>query len=178
MEVAPIFETIQKLARNNYPIDVCVEPPLFHELRAKVGDRFRPDGFGVMRLVGSKVCVKTFGPLGNDEPLTVNTVVGKSHMMAVIKGWWETDRSPAECIALMHSELSEALEEIRKPQCPINQTWHQEDGKPEGVGAELADTVIRIADFCGKFGIDLEAAIREKMKYNETRPYRHGGKTL
>lgn len=110
--------------------------------------------------------------------MNIKELVQESHQMAVEKGWWQNPRTPGECIALMHSELSEALEEIRKPQCAINQNWYQPDGKPEGVGAELADTVIRIADFCGHHGIDLESIIIEKMEYNRKRPFRHGGKVL
>ena len=48
--------------------------------------------------------------------------------------------------------------------------------KPEGVAVELADCVIRIMDYCGHAGIDIEEAIRIKHEYNKTRPYRHGGK--
>ena len=48
--------------------------------------------------------------------------------------------------------------------------------KPEGVAVELADCVIRILDYCGHAGIDIEEAIRIKHEYNKTRPYRHGGK--
>ena len=47
--------------------------------------------------------------------------------------------------------------------------------KPEGVAVELADCVIRILDYCGHAGIDIEEAIRIKHEYNKTRPYRHGG---
>lgn len=50
--------------------------------------------------------------------------------------------------------------------------------KPEGVASELADVVIRVADLCGLYGIDLETALEEKMAFNDTRPYRHGGKQL
>lgn len=50
--------------------------------------------------------------------------------------------------------------------------------KTEGIPSELADTVIRIFDLCGYYGIDLETAILEKMKYNKVRPYRHGGKII
>lgn len=50
--------------------------------------------------------------------------------------------------------------------------------KPIGVWSELADIVIRVADLCGLYGIDLEEALQKKMAYNRTRSYRHGGKHL
>ena len=34
--------------------------------------------------------------------------------------------------------------------------------------------VIRIADLCGYLNIDLESHIKAKMRYNESRPYKHG----
>ena len=42
----------------------------------------------------------------------------------------------------------------------------------------MADCIIRILDWAGKENIDMDAIIREKMEYNKTRPYRHGGKVL
>ena len=50
------------------------------------------------------------------------------------------------------------------------------ENKPEGVPIELADLIIRVLDTCEQYGIDIEAAIEMKIKYNETREYRHGGK--
>lgn len=80
-------------------------------------------------------------------------------------------------------EYNELIERQEKPHEEIRN--HQPldknriiDEKPEGVPSELADVVIRIADMCGLYGIDLEAAIIEKMAYNKSRPYRHGGKAL
>ena len=53
-------------------------------------------------------------------------------------------------------------------------TYYSDDGKPEGVPAELADVVIRCFDMADYYGINLEAAIIEKMEFNKTRPYKHG----
>lgn len=50
--------------------------------------------------------------------------------------------------------------------------------KPEGVPSELADVLIRIGDMAYLYGIDLEKAVEEKMAYNKTRSFRHGGKRL
>lgn len=46
----------------------------------------------------------------------------------------------------------------------------------ESIPIELADVIIRVLDYCGYAGIDIDAAISQKHEYNKTRPYRHGGK--
>lgn len=58
------------------------------------------------------------------------------------------------------------------------ETYYREDGKPEGIPSELADTVICIMDMCGYYGIDLEAMLVEKAEFNKSRSYRHGGKKI
>ena len=50
--------------------------------------------------------------------------------------------------------------------------------KPEGVGAEAADVLVRLLDTCIRYDIDLFAEWRRKVNYNWTRPARHGGKAL
>jgi NTP pyrophosphatase (non-canonical NTP hydrolase) len=108
--------------------------------------------------------------------LTISDLVRESHATALAKGWYEgRERGLPELIALCHSELSEALEEWRNGHAPA-EVYHLAGGKPEGVPIEMADLLIRVADLCGFFGIDLEAALREKMAFNLTRPQRHGGK--
>lgn len=106
--------------------------------------------------------------------MNIKDLVREAYDTAVDKGWWDEDRPVPEAIALMHSELSEALEEYRTGHAP-NHTYYFA-GKPEGIPIELADVIIRIADFCGRHSIDLEQALVEKMAYNKSRSKRHGGK--
>ena len=113
----------------------------------------------------------------------ITELVKEAHETAIEHGWWEAAPEFGTLIALCHSELSEALEEYRKGNFPqdirrepvVSPLIHV---KTEGIPSELADTVIRIFDLCGYYGIDLETAILEKMKYNKVRPYRHGGKII
>lgn len=91
-------------------------------------------------------------------------------------GWHDKDRSFGDVISLIHSELSEALEDYRDGKSINEVYWEGE--KPCGIPVELADVLIRIFDFCGQNGINIQSALEKKMKYNKTRPYRHGGKAL
>jgi len=78
-------------------------------------------------------------------------------------------------IALMHSELSEALECYRDGEMELT---FNDKGKPLGYPSELADVIIRIVDQAHDLGIDLDAAVAAKMSYNISRPYKHGRKVL
>lgn len=102
----------------------------------------------------------------------LNVLAEGIHGWAVRKGWWESERGFPELVALMHSELSEALEAWREHQAP----FHLRGGKPEGWAVELIDCVIRILDALAHENLDVEQILRAKMQYNEGRAYRHGGK--
>jgi len=110
--------------------------------------------------------------------ITITDLIMESNKTAREKGWWEDgERNIGELIALIHSEVSEALEAYRiKGRSGISESWRSESGKPEGFVFELADVLIRIADLCGEFDLDLNEALKYKLEYNKTRPYRHGNK--
>lgn len=83
-----------------------------------------------------------------------------------------------EKLALIHSELSEALEEVRDAGDDFDRLrgirYRESDGKPEGFAVELADAIVRIGDLADALGVDLTRALEEKMAFNETRPHKHG----
>lgn len=98
-------------------------------------------------------------------------IIGEAHKTAREKGWWDKTRSDGELIALMHSELSEALEALRHGNPPSEHI-------PEftGVEEEMADLLIRVFDASAARGWRLIEALAAKMDFNESREYRHGGK--
>jgi NTP pyrophosphatase (non-canonical NTP hydrolase) len=95
--------------------------------------------------------------------MRINDLCKEAFETAKSKGWHDEPRETGTLLALIHSEVSEALEADRKG-------W---DGD---FAEELADVCIRVFDLCGYKGIDLEYHILKKMEYNKSRPFRHGGK--
>ena len=121
----------------------------------------------------------------------LNEFAKEVHANAVAHGWWETERDPAEIIALIHSEWSEALEEYRASRPML---WHEcmDEGqapedrpvvceqctdcyyygkkcehrgkKPEGIAVELIDGCIRILDFAAHEKVSLKFEAIEPLQ--------------
>lgn len=74
-------------------------------------------------------------------------------------------------IALIHSELSEALESFRHGD-PAS------DHIPEFTGSEeeFADAIIRIMNIAQRRGLRVAEAMIAKQAFNSAREYKHGGK--
>lgn len=99
----------------------------------------------------------------NEEVLAIESVQNKIHSQAVAMGWYKNPREDGTLIALCHSELSEALEGLRK-----NLMDDHLSNRPMAE-VELADTIIRILDFAGYKGYDVAGAIADKLEYNKNR---------
>ena len=121
--------------------------------------------------------------------MTIHNLVKIAHSAAQEKGFWDGGgHNISEKLMLIVSELGEAQEALRKDK-------HTDPGEIALVeGAEdtfvedfqtivkdtfedeLADAVIRIADLAGHLRIDLEKHVELKLRYNKTRPHKHGKK--
>ena len=134
--------------------------------------------------------------------MNINELAKEVHENAVAHGWWEKPPTLPEALCLIHAELSEALEEYREGNPLIYGTCAHAaedckfsgvcdrvgrpgegegiDGpcKPEGIAVELADVILRTLDLMAALGVDVDAVVMAKHKYNLGREYRHGGKTV
>ena len=81
-------------------------------------------------------------------------LMDEAHTLAVRKGWWDRERSFYECMGLVISELGEAVEAFRTPGCSAKILAYSHAAE------ELADVVIRMADMCKHFDINIPGAHR------------------
>lgn len=108
----------------------------------------------------------------------LGAVLREAHAVARSKGWhdgadWSDPQRQLAGLMLITTEVAEAAECVRAGHLTAMQGAN---GKPEGLPSELADIVIRLGDYAGAMGIDIEAAVTEKAAFNKRRPHRHGGK--
>lgn len=109
----------------------------------------------------------------------------EAHRVNVSNGWWDDRRwlmtsgihgAQANvilaCLALVTSEVAEAIEAVRKHD---PRTWSDAETKDTLV-RELAGAVVRIMDLAEELGLPLAEAIRAEIRANTDRGHKHGGK--
>jgi NTP pyrophosphatase (non-canonical NTP hydrolase) len=113
--------------------------------------------------------------------MSLNDLANVIHENARAHGFLDKPRTFGDLCALIHSEVSEMFEAYRDGQMQPTYVPYHGDAlrlKPEGVPSEAADVIIRVLDLCAEYDIDIERAITEKMDFNVTRDYKHGGKVI
>lgn len=101
--------------------------------------------------------------------VTFNEMQKRVHELAKDNGFWDclhekTDLVLPAKLALIHSEVSEALEADRN------------GAEAKAIYEELADIVIRVMDLAEAMNCDLASVIYEKHLLNMARPYKHNKK--
>lgn len=91
-------------------------------------------------------------------------------------GFWCKAHHSVSCEECGRKSASRGPQPITsKPMIP--EEWERyELSKPEGIGIEIADAIMRLADIAYATGIDLQKCIDIKMEFNAQRPMLHGGR--
>lgn len=110
--------------------------------------------------------------IGPSLPVALLTIGAAIHENKLANGWtvttegsWSDENQIPADLALIHSEVSEALEAFRK------------DDRAN-FAEELADVMIRVVGLAHGLGIDLGVEVVAKVEKNRARAFKHGGKRL
>jgi NTP pyrophosphatase (non-canonical NTP hydrolase) len=115
------------------------------------------------------------------------------HQGNVKRGFYDDPKEIGTVLMLIVTELAEAMESYRANNrlgagklesiqwnSNLNEDFTEEDINQfklvvkDTFEDEIADTIIRLFDLCGWLNIDIHRHIMLKLKYNSTRPYKHG----
>ena len=161
----------------------AIVPPPRMNLKTKIGDKtLKEEKTETASAVGHELQVINFLP----------DIAKQIHLNSKQHGFWDGEAAniPTK-LMLIVSEISEAMEAHRKNNFALGNGhiqgvlgWvsdkdfieHFERTEKDTFQDELADAVIRILDLAEYYGIDLQAHIKAKHRYNTTREFMHGKK--
>ena len=98
-----------------------------------------------------------------------NKTAKQIYKNAVEHGFWKGEVNDGERMALIHAEISEALEALREGNPSSSKIMEYTN-----LEEELADAVIRIMDYAFGKDLDIAGAILAKIEYNKSREFMHG----
>ena len=101
-----------------------------------------------------------------EKHISLNTLRDAICEDAVAHGLWDRDYGPTYCAELILDEASELDSAAIDCEC--------DDNVDSEFCEELADVIITALSVAGALGIDIDAAVRRKMKINKARPWKHG----
>jgi len=127
------------------------------------------------------------------ETPSLTTLANTIHKGNVKRGFYDDPKEVGTVLMLIVTELAEAMESYRSNNSIASDRmetleWDSKEDEPfttEDINQfklvvkdtfedEIADTIIRLFDLCGWMNIDIHKHIMLKLKYNDTRPYKHG----
>jgi NTP pyrophosphatase (non-canonical NTP hydrolase) len=102
----------------------------------------------------------------DDKPLTIADLTEKMHTFVRSKGWYKADtkrpQTPRNLAISLSLEAAEILEHFQ---------WRDEVKDKEELAGELADVTLYLLQLASVSGIDLEQAVLEKLKVNQSREW-------
>ena len=172
-------EMIRKVFKDESRVKIASIPPIMEVCYG------RTPGFWVRRVYHGKETesISASGIRGGKEHAdhfydpefieSFNCMAEKVHECAVDEGFWieGTNRNFGEMVALVHSELSEALECAR-----MGNPSDKNISEMGGVEVQLSDAIGYLMDMAVGYGFNLAEALLRKQKFNESRGLKHGGK--
>lgn len=129
-----------------------------------------------------------------ESTTNLNRLASDIYAINRTNGFWDNGkRNAGESLMLIVSELSEALEADRKDRHVnlaefeevVNSSDNLQDIQyrklfethlKDRFETELADTLIRLLDYCGGNNIPIEQLVKHTLRYNKLRGYKHGKK--
>ena len=122
--------------------------------------------------------------------MNLNELAKVIHTNNKQKGFYDEPKNIGEMLALIHSEVSEALEADRRNQYSKipERIWEEIEEAPndkkfrkmfqenckDRFEDEMADVIIRVLDMCAYLEIDIQKHLKAKIEYNALRPHKHG----
>lgn len=109
----------------------------------------------------------------NSDEMNIDDLTRAMHEFVQSQGWYQPDsprpQTPKNLAVSLSIEAAEVLEHVQ---------WDQQPQDPQHLAGELADVMLYLLQLASVTGIDLEAAVLDKLRLNATRKWDVDIKTI